>query len=858
MINVDVENIGTLEFPDGTGNDVIQQTVNRVVGKEPVPDGDKSWGVLSQFKRIGDIYSKEVSEGAASIKKATEEPTGRNIISGFLGALQYGFSPLTAVAKGAVGEPIEKNLKAVGISPEVSSFVGSLGENAAYLVPYGKMVQTAIKGKEALEASKMTAKAVEGLPFKMPSEVPKKPLEFAKGTADETVQQVTTPISETQKAVLREDVVGDVIAAVKKPVSEKWIPSSQKRITQEVVDYIMVNKEEIPKALRTYGLTPEELSAQIKETMTTSGRQLGQMGRWAREIRAEFESPQLRQLAKHMERDLPEPQMFDKAMSAFKSVENVRRGLLVGQTATTMRNIISQSGRLTIGAIDDAFQGAIKGLTSGEGAVDTAVSAFRGLGEGLDVWAATINRMRPAAKEKLVKILDMDQALKAKSNLYGAPVQDVALSNRIAKTVNYLNTTQEYFFRNIAFEARLNRTLKEAGIPNGIKGVQPKDIPGNMITDAANYALEMTFSAMPKSQFGKEWVRTMSNPVFTALLNPFPRFLFGNALPFLKNFSPVGFLEAASPKVVAELASGNPGRFAKAASQATIGTLMLNTAMYIRNNPEIGGEKWYEIKAGGKQWDLRAFAPMSSYLFLAEAMSNPEKIKPADFGSALLSLNRIAGTGLVLTDIMRGKSADTVKNALGRLGGEYIGSFSTPARTIKDLYSAVDPDEAIIRDVRDRELVGPTMRNISILSQSLPEAKTPLKTESMKTETPVLRQLTGLSARTKTLIESEVQQIDLDSSSIYPRTGEPEGDRKVSGFMAPIIEKTAPFLVNRTGYAKLDNPTKRLIMKQYFKEVKEAARMELLKQEPQLALKIKVEQLSDDERALLKKAGVMR
>ena len=851
---VEVESIGKIEFPDNTSPDIVQSTVKRLVGGS---QQSKDTGLFSQFSRIKDIYLKEVSEGEGSMKKAVEEPTGRNIISGFLGALQYTFSPLTAVAKGAVGEPVSEGLQSAGVSPEVSNFVGALGETAVGFVPYGKAVNLAIKGKEALEAGKMAGKAVGGIEKVVAKG--KKPLEFAKGTSDEVIAATTKPISETQKAVLREDVVGDVINAVKQPVSEKWVPAGEKRITQEVVDYIMANKEEIPKALHKYNLTAEELAAQIKETMSTSGRQLGQMGRWAKEIMRDLQSPEMRQLASYMEKNLPEPSTIDKVMDVFKGIENKRRGLLVSQVVTTMRNVISQGARLTIGSVDDAFQGAVKGFMRGEGAIDTTVSTLRGLGEGLDAWTATINRVRPAARENLRKILDTDQALQAKSVMFSTPVHEVTLGDKLTKVLGYPNKMQEYFFRNIAFEAKLNQLLKDGGMAGGLKGVAHKDIPEAMLTQAAKHALEMTFSAMPKSNFGREWVKSMTNPVFTSLLNPFPRFLFGNALPFLKNFSPIGFLEAVKPSVIADLAAGNPEKFAKAASQATIGTIMLNTAAYIRSNPEIGGEKWYEVKTGkDRRLDLRAFAPLSTYLFIAESMMNPEKIKPADFASAMLSLNRIAGTGLVMTDILRGKDADTVKTALTRLGGEYLGSFTTSARTIKDIYSALDPDEAVIRDVRERELVGPTMRNIPGVSQKLPEARSPLKPGPMKTEQPVFRQFTGLSTRTKTLIEKEVQNINLDSSAIYPRTGVPEGDRKVSEIMAPMIEQTAPILINRTGYNRLDEISKRLIMKKYFSDVKEAARLQLLQQDPKLALKIKIDRISDDEMKLLKKAGVLR
>jgi hypothetical protein len=367
-------------------------------------------------------------------------------------------------------------------------------------------------------------------------------------------------------------------------------------------------------------------------------------------------------------------------------------------------------------------------------------------------------------------------------------------------------------------------------------------------------ALEMTFAAMPKSKFGRDFVKSMTNPIFTSLLNPFPRFLYGNALPFLKEFSPIGFLDALKPSVMADLASGEVDKFAKAASRATIGTIMLNTANHIRNS-DMAGERWYEIKVGDKTYDTRAFAPLTTYLFIAEAMQNPERIKSSDIASAMLSLNRVAGTGLVLTDVLRGKKLETVMKPLEKLAGEYVGSFSTPARTVKDIYSAIDPEEAIIRDIRDSEFLGPTLRNIPEVSQRLPEAISPLKTEPMKTESPLLRQFTGLSHRVKNAIETELDAIDIDKSVVYPKTGIPEADREIATLMAPKVEKVASALLSAPKYQRLDNQTKRVVWWSEYNERKSEPSNEYAKQDPKMAARIKVERIPDIVNQLIKSKG---
>jgi hypothetical protein len=843
---VDVENIGRLEFPDNTDPAVIQQTVKRLVSEKN--ERPREGGTLGQFKRIGEIYSEEEQAGREAMNKAVTEPTGRNIIGGFLGALQWGFSPLTAVVKGSVREPVEGGLKDIGVPKGAAEFVGEMAESGAYLIPYGKAVQTAVLGKKALEETKTIAKIAQ--------ELPKQPLKFPEKLPQEAIAEATKPVSEASNKVLKPSVVNDVVSELKKPIGEKWIPIERKRITQEVVDYITENPGEIEKAAEKYKLSPQDMAAQMKETMTLAGQDLQRMSQLAKDIRRKFQTDYMKKLSAFMESEIADVPAVDKFGKAFRTVENVRRSALVSQFATTVRNVISQGGRVALGSLDDAFQGAANAVlkSAGETPMSSIKSTLRGLGDGLDLFTAGLNRLNPKARQKIVDILNTTNAIDAKAKLFGSPIQDVMLTGKISKTLNTFNTMQEFFFRNIAFEAKLKQLSRNAGIDFAKVGA--KDIPESMLMEAANYALEMTFAALPKSDFAKTWVRGMSHPIMTSLVNPFPRFLYGNALPFLKNFSPLGFLEALKPSVVADIVSGHPERFTKAISQATIGTIMLNTAAYIRNS-KYAGEKWNEIKWGDKNVNMMAFAPLTTWLFIAEAMTHPEKIRGSDFGMALLSLNRIGGTGLVLADMMRGNNAATIVNPLKRLLGSYLSGFTVPARTLKDIYSAIDPEEATYRDIRENEFWGPSISNIPKVSQSLPKTRSPLRVGDIRAESPLLRQFTGLSTRTKNALEKEVDTVQLNYQRIYPKTGNAEADRKVCEAMAPVLEQAFPLLKSKTNYDQFDDITKRIILSELFRDAKQYAKAELMKTDPELAMKIKVEALSDDVLALLKKRGII-
>jgi hypothetical protein len=315
-------------------------------------------------------------------------------------------------------------------------------------------------------------------------------------------------------------------------------------------------------------------------------------------------------------------------------------------------------------------------------------------------------------------------------------------------------------------------------------------------------------------------------------------------------------MKALNPKTVAELASGNPDKFANNASKAIIGTMQLGLANYLRNS-EYRGEKWYEVKVGDKTYDTRAYAPMiSPYMLISESISHPENLKAADWAGAVIGLNRIAGSGLVLTDIIRSKDVESISKTIGKVAGEYLGSFSVPFRTFQDIYSAAVPDKNAIRDTRERPLLGPIMRNIPGLSETLPEMVSPLKSERVRTEHPLLRQLTGLSVKTKTLMEKEVDRLGIETSTYYPKTGIPEADRELSKYMGPAIEQIAPKLLTQSRYGALDDNMKEMVLDQIFKEAKEMARKRLMKDNPTLGKRVKFEKINPHIKELMKFKGI--
>ncbi len=812
-------------------------------------------GPISQFKRIVDIQQEEAYSGMKAMEEMVEKPTGRSVLRGGLGALQYAASPITAVAKGAFREPIESIPRELGAPEIVTQFIGEAAEQAAYVLPYGAAVRQAIKGGETIrkaeEAQKigsLVAKDLEKTTVKKVSGG-KLPLEFPSEPTEKLVAELTAE-GKLVKPVIQESIQKEVANAALKTL-ETLPPDEKKRVGQQIVDLIFkqeIDWDRLYPTLKQYGITSEEFANTFKDTYSTFGRGLQRLSVVQRRLNKIYaDNPEAQKFMNDFIKTIPEPTSFEKFWNHFRSLENTRRGLLVTQMATFMRNVETQGARITIGAIDDAFQGAIRATVGGQG------QTLKQVGEGLDYATAFLNRFKPSARKRLTDILESENATIATSKLLSAPVNEV-VGGKIVSALTKGLTFQEHFFRKIAFEARLTQLLERTGMD--IKNIDPSKIPKGMLEDATQNALEITFAAMPKSKMGQKFVREWSNqPLATALLNPFPRFAFGNALPYIINFSPISFLKAMNPKVVAQLATGDPAKFAEHASKATLGTMQLAMAMYLRNS-EYRGEKISEVKIGDKYYDTRSYAPLLyPYMLMAEAMSHPEKIKAIDIAQATIGLNRIAGTGLVLTNVLQSNDIESASKFLGQLSGAYLGSFSVPARTYQDIYSGINPEAAKIRDIKEHPVIGPFMRNVPGLSQTLPEAVSPLKSETPRIEFPVLRQLTGLNKRTKTVIEKEVDDLGINFQKIYPRTGIPEGDREMSKFMGPAIEKVAPMILNNPGYKKLDESGKRIVLAKLFAEARLLARKQLAESNPKLSGQIKFQGIQHDLKELLDAMG---
>lgn len=678
------------------------------------------------------------------------------------------------------------------------------------------------------------------------------------------VQAVEPPIIPTQltEQAVTPQAMKEVTVEAGKQATESLIQREASEPSKRLYKHVMESWEagefdapSIQGVLQRNNMSLPEFIQEASKTVSTAGRQLKLFSDLRKQLNktvmSESASPAEREAAASalasIERDMPAmPDTFwTRFKDVYNAVDNVRRASLTAQVATAMRNIESQTMRYGTDVLDQALQGTIKG---------------EGIQSGTELAASFFRTMKPGQAKEIQKVLDAFPI--DGDRLLQTPVGEVSLGNKYARLINTMNQAQESFFRRALFDGHLRAELGKRGIDAEQALANPASIPEDAFNTSVDLALKGTFAASPKpGTFGRAILDTYRAVPMLSTINPFPRFL-ANSYEFLTNYNPLGVVRMMGRDAEGKLLAANPEKRAEILSQALVGTGMLASAAAARELA--GGEKWYQLKFGDQVVDTRAFAPFSTYLFMAEvsrivgevgldvvkdgrtlqqALIKHGNMSTGDIVQGMLSINRIAGTGLVALDLMKAGSFDRKMDLMRDFFAQYVGGFTVPARTFKDMFAGVDKEEAKLRDTRE-SLTAPAVSNIPGLSQTLPESPSPVRAETPMTEHPILRQLTGLSVSTAKPIEQEMARLGIDLNQVSQRTGLPEVDRELSRRMGTMVEQGGLVeLLQSPAYTRLDVPTQRLILRSQFGTIRQEAFAKLKQERPDLAGQLRIHQM---------------
>jgi len=546
-----------------------------------------------------------------------------------------------------------------------------------------------------------------------------------------------------------------------------------------------------------------------------------------------------------------------KTLSWWRRADNIRRGMLVTQLATSVRNFTTQVGRLGLDVLEQGLEGALQ-RAFGKEVTTHPADSMRALMEVFSQFRPANHRVvrqrvdailegLPREQERLFGnyASDLNRAAKAQGS---AAAIDKALSagEKAVDVLNIFNRFQEYVVRRSVFQGVMAGKLRARGIDLEEVLRDPavrRKIPVADIREAIEKSLEITFASNPA--YGStgyhfiKWVNKFPGATFQI---PFPRFM-TNSLRFLFEFSPLGFTKMLSKAEQAKFQQGDM----KTISRATLGLGLLGTAYLIRSMQE-EDTRWNEIRLPGMERtiDVRPLNPFASYLFVADVLHRiaNDRLYGGNLATEtiknVLGANVRGGTGLQMVDQLVDGLRDigdarALTKYLQGAGGHLVSGLLTPLQQLTDVYAQFDPEAQIIRNVRERPFAGPILQRfpstmVEALGVELPSEKArPTSAEPAIRESPGIRQMTGLTMFTaKNDFERELDRLQIPYREILPSQGDARLDNLLAKHMGPLAEEVGSRLVSSHRYERLGEIGKRLELKAYLQRLRKQAKAKAL------------------------------
>jgi hypothetical protein len=675
-----------------------------------------------------------------------------------------------------------------------------------------------------------------------------------------------------------------IVAAAEELFTKAGVPRDPTRLlSDQITDLLAKGALPLPEVQATLarnGLTLTQLANDLfRPGVRDAARRLQSLSALEQRLKGLAQSdPEAQRALGELRAAAADLDEVAKAQDWWVRVDNLRRGLLVSQLATAVRNFETQVGRLGLDVLQRGLDAGLQQLFRGAARTHPAdgfEAVLNLFGRGTKERVEAVLRAFPAEQNRLFLRFSSDIASSARAGGVVLSGADRAFqrAEQAVELLNTVNRFQEFVVRRAVFQAELAQRLRRRGqdLAALIEQNRVGTIPAEDVRAAVDKALEMTFATQPTAEtfgprfgaFAERFISLVNDPIArrlgSTLLVPFPRFLM-NSLKFFYDFSPLGALRLLSPRELAALRAGDT----QVASRAILGTAMLGAAWQLRNS-EWAGERWYEVRVGDTTLDLRPFNPFAAYLFVADVAKRKlegrlDTLSTRDIAQGVLSANLRAGTGLFIIDkILAGVtetgSAEKALEALKGLAGEVIGGFAVPFQQVTDALAQFDDSLRVVRDTRSAPLTGPFRSRIPGLAQTLPEAESPTREGPILREAPLLRQLTGVNLRSKNPLERELDRLGFTRPEILPSTGDPEADRLIAQKMGPIAERLLGRVVEAPGFQRLPDSVKAEALRQGLARVRQAARQQAEAENPRLFQQLRLQRLPRRQRAVLEELG---
>jgi len=678
----------------------------------------------------------------------------------------------------------------------------------------------------------------DDVPFQLYEEAVQQTDQPTLGTVD---FQPETTVGLNQRII---DVGTQIIDELDIPRNPKVLISDQIKEAVLLADSDKTYRNKLADVLSRNNITVNQLSEFFREGIADSARRMQQLS---------VAKQSLKKIGQDIGEIAKEEGFYSNLISEYtdviRSLDNIRRGLMVSQIATAMRNNTAQIGRVMVNTLVQAFDGALNQTFN---PIRRAFGAKEQMVDHTKSFRLFMNLTKDKAKAKELTEFLTKYYINEGDKLFTKYASEVADKSKvkylkgIQKAVdglNFLNRMQEFYYRRGMFATSIQNALADKGIDINKIGIGDDlldYISADDVSKAVDDALYFTYAKTPDNTFLKGFVNIMNSvPFFTTGLVPFARFM-ANAMEFQFKHSPFGFGMLLRSKARNKIAKGDTTEL----SQAIIGTTLLLATIEAKRK-STSEHKWYELETStGKTVDMRPYFPLTPYMFVADVITRLESGRnwgdAKDILQALTGAQFRVGTGLDwINNFLDGLSGLDTTEKLNKYLADFaynvLSGFTAPLRMFNDFID-------LQQEFRRPEITGefwPDLGNkllmdVPIARERFPEAESPTRaatpgrpetiqipfTEQQFPAT-IARQLTGITVREeKNKAEREFDRLGFKTRDILPYSGNQIVDQTRAKYMGPIVEKMIVPFVNSEGYSKLSNSKKQLALRNLLKEIR--------------------------------------
>lgn len=656
--------------------------------------------------------------------------------------------------------------------------------------------------------------------------------------------QTDTTTGLNQKVI---DVGQEIIKELNIPVSKNVRISDQLKEAVLLANSSPKFFNQFVDILKRNDLTVEELSSVFKESISDSARRMQQLS---------TAKQSMKRMGQELGEIAPDEGWYANFAKEYtdivRDLDNIRRGLLVSQIATAMRNNTAQIGRVgmhtLIEAFDDVLDITFNPLRKAFGAKPKKVDGAESFRLMMNL---TKNKKQSAELTEFLTKYFVNESDRLFTK-YASEVADSSKAKvfksaqKMVDGLNTLNRIQEFWYRRGMFATSIQDTLSKKGIDIKDVGINDdllKYLNASDIEKAVDDALYFTYAKTPDNKLLKGFVDLANSiPFITTGVFPFARFM-ANAIDFQFRHSPLGFLKLLTPSEHKKIAAGD----SKAFSEAVVGTtILLATIEAKRKGSE--DNKWYEVEtSSGKTIDMRPYFPLTPYLFVADVVTRLESGRnwgdPKDILQALTGAQFRAGASSQLVqNILDGMVGLDTEEKLNKYFSDYvsdvIGGFLTPLRMFNDF---IDQDQEFRAPVPTGEFLTDTTNrlksSIPIVREQLPELESPTREATpgrpdtvqipftnINVPGPLTRQLTGATVREeKNAAEREFDRLGFKRRDILPYSGNAIVDQTRAKYMGKPVEIMVGTLVESDFYKSKTNAEKELLVRKLLQSIRGSA-----------------------------------